>query len=104
MGACEPNCRGWIGAVGIVTGETPKNFDEFARGRDLGGATIVLDSDGGLINDAIAVGRRWRQIGLYTTVGSFIAAPGDRIGMAPHASCESICVFLLLSGKVPYVP
>ena len=29
--ACEPNCRGWIGAVGIVTGETSKNFDEFAH-------------------------------------------------------------------------
>jgi hypothetical protein len=104
LGACEPNCRGWIGAVGIVTGETPKNFDDFARGRHIGGATIVLDSDGGSINDAIALGQRWRQIGLNTTVGSFIAAEGDRVSMAPHASCESVCAFLLLSGKVWYVP
>jgi hypothetical protein len=56
--ACEPNCGGWIGAVGIVTGDTPRDFDEFARGRDLGGATIVLDSNGGSVNDAIALGRR----------------------------------------------
>ena len=62
--ACEPNCRGWIGAVGIVTGDTPKNFDDFARGRDLGGATIVLDSNGGAVNDAIALGRRSRKIDL----------------------------------------
>ncbi|MET0721348.1 MAG: hypothetical protein ABWY64_11015, partial [Tardiphaga sp.] len=49
--ACEPNCRGWIGAVGVVTGDTVKDFDEFARTRDLTGATIVLDSSGGSVND-----------------------------------------------------
>jgi hypothetical protein len=100
---CEPNCQGWIGAVGIVTSDTPKNFDEFARGRDLGSATIVLDSDGGSVNDAIALGRKWRQIGLRTTVGSVIAM-GGRLGVSPQAWCESMCVFLLLSGKVRYVP
>jgi hypothetical protein len=105
--ACEPNCRGWIGAVGIVTGDTPKNFDDFARGRDLGGATIVLDSNGGSVNDAIALGRRWRMIGLRTTVGSNIethTASGESTSVAPQAWCESMCVFLLLSGKVRYVP
>jgi hypothetical protein len=105
--ACEPNCRGWIGAVGIVTGDTPKKFDDFARGRDLGGATIVLDSNGGSVNDAIALGRRWRKIGLRTTVGTNIemhTASGESTGVAPQAWCESMCVFLLLSGKVRYVP
>jgi hypothetical protein len=105
--ACEPNCRGWIGAVGIVTGDTPRKFDEFARGRDLGGATIVLDSNGGSVNDAIALGRRWRTIGLRTTVGITIethSASGERTGVAPQAWCESTCVYLLLSGKVRYVP
>lgn len=42
--ACEPNCRGWFTAVGIVTGDTQKDFDEFARLHDLSGATVVLDS------------------------------------------------------------
>jgi hypothetical protein len=105
--ACEPNCRGWIGAVGIITGDTPKKFDEFARGRDLGGATIVLDSNGGSVNDAIALGRRWRTIGLRTTVGSSIEAhnaSGESTRVAPQAWCESTCVYLLLSGKVRYVP
>src|SRR5262250_1795108 len=41
---CQRNCRGWVSAIGIVTPETPGDFDEFARGRQLGGATIVLDS------------------------------------------------------------
>jgi hypothetical protein len=101
--AGEPNCGGWIGAVGIVTGDTPKNFDEFARGRDLDGATVVLDSNGGSVNDVITLGRRWRQIGLRTTVGT-VTAIGERVIVAPGAWCESMCVFLLLSGKVRYVP
>ena len=34
--ACQPNCRGWISAIGIVTADSPRDFDEFARGRQLG--------------------------------------------------------------------
>ena len=49
--ACEPNCTGWVSAVGIVTSDSPRDFDEFARGRDLAGATVVLDSCGGSVND-----------------------------------------------------
>jgi hypothetical protein len=55
--ACQPNCRGWVSAVGIVTADSPRDFDE-SRGRQLGGATIVLDSSGGSVNDSIARGRR----------------------------------------------
>lgn len=105
--ACQPNCRGWVSAVGIVTADTPRDFDEFARGRQLGGATIVLDSSGGSVNEAIALGRRWRDLGALITVGVSVqtntvqSAPSD---MAPVAYCESMCVFLLLSGKTRYVP
>ena len=105
--ACEPNCRGWVSAVGIVTSDSPKDFDEFARGRELGGATIVLDSSGGSVNDSIALGRRWRSLGALTTVGISIqthTAKGDRVSVVPEAYCESMCVFLLLSGKTRYVP
>jgi hypothetical protein len=103
--ACQPNCRGWVGAVGIVTADTPKEFDEFSRTRQLGGATVVLDSSGGSVNDAIALGRRWRNLGMLTTVGTSIDPHnGDRAEIASQAYCESMCVFLLLSGKARYVP
>jgi len=104
---CQPNCRGWVSAVGIVTADSPRDFDEFARGRQLGGATIVLDSSGGSVNDSIALGRRWRNLGALTTVGISVqtqTARGDRASVAPEAYCESMCVFLLLSGKTRYVP
>ena len=104
---CQPNCRGWVSAVGIVTADTPKDFDEFARGRQLDGVTIVLDSSGGSVNDAITLGRLWRGLGALTTVGVSTenrTAQGDRAGVMPEAYCESMCVFLLLSGKTRYVP
>jgi hypothetical protein len=104
--ACQPNCRGWVNAVGIVTADTPGDFDEFARGRQLGGATIVLDSSGGSVNDSIALGRRWRNLAAVITVGATVRtnnAPGTPASIAPEAYCESMCVFLLLSGKTRYV-
>jgi hypothetical protein len=109
---CQPNCRGWVSAVGIVTADTPKDFDQFAQarqleGRQLDGVTIVLDSSGGSVNDAIALGRRWRSLGALTTVGISVetrTAQGDRASVMPEAYCESMCVFLLLSGTTRYVP
>ena len=104
---CQPNCGGWISAVGIVTTDTPKDFEEFARGRRLSGATLVLDSSGGSVNDSITLGRRFRSLGIMTTVGTSVVAhtpQGDRASVVPEAYCESMCVYLLLSGKTRYVP
>ncbi len=58
--ACQPNCRGWVSAVGIVT-----------------------------------------AVGISTQTRT---AQGDRPSVTPEAYCESMCVFLLLSGKTRYVP
>ncbi len=105
--ACQPDCKGWVSAVGIVTSDSPREFDEFARDRQLGGATIVLDSSGGSVNDSIALGRRFRGLGALTTVGITVrtqTAQGERASVVPEAYCESMCVFLLLSGKTRYVP
>lgn len=105
--ACQPHCGGWISAIGIVTADTPKDFEDFSHGRDLRGATVVLDSSGGSVNDAITLGRRFRSLGLMTTVGTSVltrSAQGERGAIEPDAYCESMCVFLLLSGKTRYVP
>ena len=104
---CQPDCKGWVSAVGIVTADSPKAFDDFARDRQLGGVTIVLDSSGGSVNDSIALGRRFRSLGALTTVGVTMrtqTAQGERARVVPEAYCESMCVFLLLSGKTRYVP
>jgi hypothetical protein len=105
--ACQPDCRGWVSAVGIVTSDSPREFEEFARDRQLAGATIVLDSSGGSVNDSISLGRKFRSLGVLTTVGATVRTQGpqgERASVTPEAHCESMCVFLLLSGKTRYVP
>ena len=35
--ACEPNCKSWVSAVGVVTSDSPRDFEEFASSvRDVG--------------------------------------------------------------------
>jgi hypothetical protein len=105
---CQSDCRGgWISAVGVVTSDTPGAFEDFARDRKVEGATVVLDSSGGSVNDAIALGRKWRKLGIVTTVGSTVetrTSSGLSTSVEPDAYCESMCAFLLLSGKSRYVP
>src|SRR5215471_3621338 len=108
--ACKPNCRGWVSAVGIVTADTPTDFDEFARGRQLGGATIVLDSSGGSVNDSIALGRRWRDLGALTTVG-IASRPIPRRALLPawHPlrianRCACSCFFRAKCVTCPRLP
>ena len=106
---CRSSCRGWVSAVGVITAESPRLFDDLAAAHDLRGTTVVLDSGGGSVLDAIALGKRWRQLNISTSVGTAVEMPGNdgkrgRTEILPNAYCESMCVFLLLSGVHRYVP
>jgi hypothetical protein len=107
--ACGSNCRVWISAVGYLTSDTPREFEAFAQKKDVRGAVLVLDSDGGSVLGTIALGRIIRRFEMITTVGKTTplppAAAGDqRARLAPDANCESMCAFLLLAGSRRYVP
>jgi hypothetical protein len=100
---CADRCRLLIGASGAITAETPTEFRNFTNGRDLQGTTMVLDSDGGSVLGAIALGRQIRALKLNTTVGELTDAPPTKSGLAratfsPRADCESMCAFVLLAG------
>jgi hypothetical protein len=105
---CRDNCRLWIFASGLITPEAPRDFDRFTRTNDVRGATLVLDSNGGSVIAALALGRLVRSLGLNTMVGKAIALPSDRAdpraNVSPQASCESMCAFVLLAGTRRYVP
>jgi hypothetical protein len=106
--ACAPRCRTFISATGAITADTPQDFKTFARDRDLTGATVVLDSDGGSVHGAIALGREIRRLGLDTTVGR-LADLGAHRGtprarLIPRAECESMCAFVLVAGVHRTVP
>jgi hypothetical protein len=86
--ACQPDCRGWVSAVGIVTSDSPREFEEFAKDRQLAGATIVLDSSGGSVNDSIALGRKFRGLGALTTVGATVRTQTPQGERARRAMCR----------------
>lgn len=106
---CGARCKVLITAAGAITADTPRDFERFARGRDLTGATVVLDSDGGSVLGAIALGRQIRRLALLTTVGRAIdfdtsAQDSRRATLSPRADCESMCAFVLLGGVQRSVP
>jgi len=107
--ACGASCRLLISASGMITSDTPREFDNFVRSRDVRGATIVLDSKGGSVLGAIALGRAIRSLGLATTVGRVreqAAHDGKskRAWVWPRAECQSMCPFVLLGGIKRSIP
>ena len=59
--SCGVKCQLWISASGAITADTPRDFELFAQNHDLTGATVALDSDGGSVLGAIALGRAIRR-------------------------------------------
>lgn len=107
--ACRSNCSTFVAASGAITADTPRQFALFAQKHDLNGATVVLNSDGGSVHGAIALGREIRRLKLATTVGTLVDLPSEgqdrlRASLSPHADCESMCAFVLLGGVRRSVP
>lgn len=115
---CGDSCRTLIGAEGAITADSPRDFIKFmqsnaARGDSLRDATVVLDSDGGSVLGAIALGREIRKAKLLTAVGRIVdvaaatdvtAADIKRAKVSPVADCESMCAFVVLGGVKRTVP
>jgi len=107
--ACTTKCIVFISATGAITADTPRHFLLFTQGHDLTGATLAIDSDGGSVLGAIALGREIRKLKLTTTVGRLVDLPGEgqdgtRAVLSPNADCESMCAFVLLGGVRRLVP
>jgi hypothetical protein len=106
--ACGQSCRLLISASGMITADTPRDFDDFARSHNLRGATVVLDSKGGSVLGAISLGRAIRGLGLSTTVGRVreqsTRGTGRRAWVWPRGECQSMCPFVLLGGVKRYIP
>ena len=106
---CGASCRVWISAIGAITESTVREFEQFAAANDIRGAALVLDSEGGSVLSAMALGRAIRRFEMTTTVGKTATLPGGddgkpRAALSPKANCESMCAFILLGGTRRYVP
>ena len=106
---CRDRCRAWISASGRITESTPADFEAFIQGLDLRGATVALESGGGLVEGGLALGRAFRRLGLSTTVGRTVWLPTPANGekratLSPKAVCASMCTFAILGGVRRHVP
>jgi len=106
---CGQDCRTWISATGVIAESTARDFEAFAKLHDVRGATLALDSEGGSVVAALALGRVIRGFDITTTVGRTMTLPPvdgavPRATLLPNANCESMCAFLLLGGVRRYVP
>jgi len=106
--ACGQNCRLLVSAGGMITADTPRDFEDFVHGHNVRGATVVLDSKGGSVLGAIALGRAIRNLGLATTVGRVreqtTRGSARRGWVWPRGECQSMCPFVLLGGVKRYIP
>jgi hypothetical protein len=114
--SCGATCKTWISARGAITADSGRDFTRFVKGRDFKDAVVVLDSDGGSVLGAIALGREIRKAALSTTVGRMVDLKNDGAGkdapkegeiravLSPRADCESMCAFVLLGGVQRTVP
>ncbi|RAI42019.1 hypothetical protein [Rhodoplanes roseus] len=102
---CATDCRPLVFASGMITPDTPRRFEAFASDRTVRDAKVVLDSDGGSVLGALALGRSIRRLGFDTTVGRADRSGGlgKTASIAP-ANCESMCAFVLLGGVGRDVP
>jgi hypothetical protein len=107
---CGRFCRRWVSAIGVVTDGTARDFETWAKDNgNVRGATLVLDSEGGSVLAALALGRAIRRLDMTTTVGKTTGVPptaggAPRAALSPKAQCESMCAFILLGGARRYVP
>ncbi|MFZ1105966.1 MAG: hypothetical protein WAN86_24415 [Hyphomicrobiaceae bacterium] len=111
---CEPECPQWIAAQGRIVPGTARKFQKVLRGLGDRKLPIFIDSIGGSIVDAYAIGRLIRAKGLTVAVTATTFSPcaprelacrkaktgGELRGLAqPYMSkCASACVFILAGG------
>jgi hypothetical protein len=108
-GDCRDRCRVWIVASGRISETSATDFEAFVRDLDVRGATVALESGGGVVEGGLALGRAFRRLGLTTTVGQVTRLPPDANGerratLSPRATCASMCVFAFLGGVRRHVP
>jgi hypothetical protein len=103
-GAGPRGAARWISATGQIQAGTPALFAEFVKkaaqsGDSLAGMTLALDSTGGRVSAAMAIGRAIRAAGLNTTVGRTVSVEGADAFRTNEVGCSSACVLMLMGGK-----
>jgi hypothetical protein len=112
---CDPQCPEWIAAQGKIDGSSVARFKRVLRQLGDRKLPVLIDSNGGRVNEAFAIGRLARARGLDVVVSRTdfaTCAPADaacrrrlraetvRLGLprADMSKCASSCAFVLAAG------
>ena len=91
----------WIFADGEIVPGTTQKFQSFVRANPslIGGATVILNSPGGSVEEGIRLGDAIRDLRFRTDVGAAATDPMSRI----PGQCLSACIFPYLGGEYRYL-
>jgi hypothetical protein len=111
---CEPQCPQWIAAQGRIVIGTAGQFRKVLGRLGERRLTVLIDSGGGSVNDALAIGRLIRAKGLRVAITKTAfsdCAPDDGacrkakagrelrgLAQARYSKCASSCAFILAGG------
>ena len=93
-------CWGWIRADGIITDNTPADFEAFVK--DVDHPAIVLNSPGGNLNAAMELGRAFRDRHASTEIADSVLQSNmlpDRLYSLKPGICLSACFFAFVGGE-----
>lgn len=91
----------WAQGAGLITAETPARLEAFLRQHGRPSLVLALNSQGGDLDAALAMGRAIRAARLITTVGfhAYPAEGGDAARFhAARALCHGACAIAYLGG------
>ncbi len=116
---CEPQCLQWIAAQGKIGPDLVGQFKKVLSQLGDRKLPILIDSSGGSVNDALAIGRLVRAKGLDVVVTKTLFTPcaptdmacrkskagGEIKGLAQASlsKCASSCAFILAGGTRRFV-
>jgi len=116
---CEPQCLQWIAAQGKIDAASPGRFKKALSQLGDRRLPVLIDSSGGSVNDALAIGRLIRAKGLDVVVTRTVFTPcasedttcrkgktgGELRGrtQARPSKCASSCAFILAGGARRFV-
>ena len=109
--ACpQPTCPAWISAEGQIDATAAARFRQALDDLGRDPPTVVINSRGGLVHEALAIGRMLRRAGATVIVGPTIfpycgptCAETGRLDAPYHQPagvCDSSCVMILAGGAV----
>lgn len=88
----------WVSATGQIQRSSPAAFSAFTKANDVNGLPFVLDSGGGSVLAAMAMGRQIRAARMQTSVGRTISAGQQEAVRTADVRCASACVLMLMGG------